>query len=80
MTQLVSRSVEPLYIVIIRGTGAETLLRAWSQQHRAQVQIQDNRMKLYELKDLTTFQMTWRGDWNSVQIWDCWNRRHIDLG
>ena len=77
MTLPVYRSLEPLYIVVVRSNDAENQLRDWARQHHAQVQIDGNRMRLYEINHLTTFQITWPGSWSQVQIWDCWNRRHL---
>ena len=77
MTLPVYRSQEPLYIVVVRSNDAESRLRDWARDHRAQVQIDGNRMRLYEINHLTTFQISWKGDWSQVQIWDCWNRRHL---
>ena len=71
------RSTEPLYLVIVRDKNAEQLLRNWAQEQKIQVTIENNRMKLFEQRGLTLFQMNWTHNWNNVTIWDCWNRRHI---
>lgn len=77
MTLPVYRSTEPLYIIVIRSSEAESQLRTWARENRAQVQIDGNRMKLFETNNLAQFQMTWAGSWDQVAIWDCWNRRHV---
>ena len=66
-------------MVIVRDKNAESLLRAWAQEFRATVTIENNRMKIFEQRSLTLFQMNWTHDWNNVTIWDCWKRSHIHL-
>ena len=73
------RSTEPMYIVVLQGADATQRLKTWARDNRQQVAVDGNRMRLYEQNSLVTFQMTWRGDWSAVAIWDVWNRRHIDL-
>ena len=73
------RGTEPLYLVIVRNKDAEQQLRAWAKSAGAQVTIESNRMKIFEQRSLSLFQMQWTGDWDSVSIWDCWNKRHIDI-
>jgi len=71
------RATEPLYIVIVRDRNAEQLLKNWARAANAQVTIESNRMKIFEQRSLSLFQMNWPGDWESVTIWDCWNKRHV---
>lgn len=71
------RATEPLYLVIIRDRNAEQLLKDWARSANAQVKIEGNRMQLFEQRTFDLFQMNWNGEWNTVTIWDCWNRRHI---
>ena len=71
------RASEPLYIVIVRDRNAEQLLKTWARSANAQVTIESNRMKIFEQRSLSLFQMNWSGDWSAVTIWDCWNKRHI---
>lgn len=71
------RSNEALYLVIVRDKNAEQLLKDWARDQKVQVTVENNRMKLFEQRGLTLFQMHWTHDWNNVTIWDCWNRRHI---
>lgn len=77
MTTSNFRATEPLYIIIIRDRDAEKQLKEWAKSSNAQVTIENNRMKLYEQRTLSLFQLHWNGNWESVTIWDCWNRRHI---
>lgn len=72
------RATEPLYIVIVREKDAETALKTWARGAGAQVSIENNRMKIFEQRSLSMFQMTWTGDWSQVTIWDTWLKRHID--
>jgi hypothetical protein len=71
------RSHEPLYIIMVRETNAERLLRQWAQAAQCQVTIEGNRMKLFEQRSLDRFHVDWPHAWDNVVIWDCWNRRHI---
>lgn len=73
------RANEALYLVIVRDKNAETQLKAWAKESRAPVTIENNRMKIFEQRSLTLFQMNWPHDWNNVTIWDCWKRQHINL-
>ena len=71
------RSSEALYIVIVRDKNAEQLLKLWAKSANVQVSIDSNRMKVFEQRSLSLFQMQWQHDWEQVTIWDCWNRRHL---
>jgi len=73
------RASEPLYIVIVREKNAEQLLREWARAANAQVSIETNRMKIFENRSLSLFQMHWSHGYENVTIWDAWNKRHIDL-
>jgi hypothetical protein len=71
------RAAEPMYIVILRDKNAEQQLRAWAKSANCQVVVDSNRMKIFEQRHLSNFQISWTGDWQLVTVWDCWNRRHI---
>jgi hypothetical protein len=73
------RASEPLYIVIVREKNAEQLLRAWARSANAQVQIETNRMKIFEQRSFSLFRMQWEHGLENVTVWDAWNKRHIDL-
>ena len=73
------RASEPLYIVIVREKNAEQLLREWARAANAQVSIETNRMKIFENRSLSLFQMHWSHGYANVTVWDAWNKRHIDL-
>jgi len=74
------RAAEALYIVIVRHKDAENLLKQWVDQHtRISVQIESNRMKIFDSQSLSVFQMDWAHSWEQVTIWDCWNKRHIEV-
>ena len=73
------RASEPLYLVIVREKNAEHLLRTWAKTSNCQVSIESNRMKIFEQRSLSVFQMTWTHGYENVAIWDAWNKRHIDL-
>jgi hypothetical protein len=72
------RSAEPLYIVVVRQTNAENLLKDWARNSQVQATIEGNRMKIFDHRGLTVFQMAWSHSWDTVTIWDCWNKRHIN--
>ena len=74
------RASEPLYLVIVREKNAEHLLKTWARTANCQVAIESNRMKIFEHRSLSVFQMTWEHGYDNVSIWDTWNKRHIDLG
>lgn len=73
------RASEPLYIVIVRDKNAEQLLKNWAKDANVQVSVDSNRMKIFEQRGLTIFQMQWKHGWENVVIWDAWNKRHIDI-
>ena len=73
------RASEPLYLVIVREKNAEQLLKAWARASNCQVSIESNRMKIFEQRSLSVFQMTWTHGYENVAIWDAWNKRHIDI-
>lgn len=73
------RASEPLYLVIVREKNAEQLLRDWAKSANCQVQIENNRMKIFEQRSLSMFQMTWAHGYHNVSVWDAWNKRHLDL-
>jgi hypothetical protein len=64
-------------LVIIRDRNAEQLLRDWAKSAGASVSIENNRMKIFEQRSLTLFQINWPHNWNNVTIWDYWKREHI---
>ncbi len=72
------RAAEALYIVIVRDKNAEQQLKSWAKAANAQVSIDANRMRIFEQRSLSLFQMQWTGDWEQVTIWDVWNKRHIE--
>lgn len=71
------RGIEPLYIIMIRHEHAEKKLRYWAQSSKSFVNIEGNRMKIYEQHCLDRFLLDWQEPWSDVVIWDCWNKRHI---
>lgn len=73
------RASEPLYLVIVREKNAEHLLKTWAKTSNCQVSIESNRMKIFDQRSLSVFQMTWTHGYDNVAIWDTWNKRHIDL-
>jgi hypothetical protein len=70
------RATEALYIVIVRDRDAERQLKDWARNANVQVTIENNRMKIFDHRSLNIFQLSWPGDFASLVIWDCWNKRH----
>ena len=73
------RASEALYVIIVREKNAEQMLKAWTRSANAQVSIESNRMRIFEQRSLSLFQMQWKHGYENVTIWDAWNKRHIDL-
>lgn len=73
------RAAEPLYLVIVREKNAEQLLRDWARSANCHVTIESNRMKIFEHRSLSAFQMSWTHGYANVTVWDAWNKRHIEL-
>lgn len=73
------RSHEPLYIIMIRDSNGERLLRRWVQENQVQAIIENTRMRLFDQRSYQVFVMRWNHGWDDVVIWDCWNKRHIWL-
>lgn len=73
------RTVEPLYIVILRNNPqAENKFKAWIKDHRVEhAVVQGNRMMLHHQQAFDRFMVTWSDNWDSVTVWDTWNRKHI---
>lgn len=65
--------------MIVREKNAEQLLKEWARSANVAVTVETNRMKMFESRSFTLFQMTWTHGYDNVTIWDAWNKRHIDL-
>lgn len=70
---------EALYIIILRDTQANALLKNWANKNRQDVHLANNKMSLYSQNSLNLFQVTWTNGWGNVVIWDTWHKRHIYL-
>jgi hypothetical protein len=79
MTIPTYRAVEPLYIVIVRHNNqAEEHLKNWVRNHRVEyASVNGNRLMLHHQQAFDRFLVSWTHSWESVTIWDTWNRRHI---
>ena len=72
------RAVEPLYIVMLRNNQAETMFKTWIRKHQIDhATVAGNRMMLHHQQAFDRFLVTWSHDWDSITVWDTWNRRHI---
>jgi len=78
MSILSVRSAEPLYIVILRGNNAEAILRNWVRDNKiGHAVVNGNRMMLHHQQAFDQMIIMWPHTWETVTIWDTWNRRHI---
>ena len=74
------RGVEPLYIIIFRDDRAEHHLKEWAKRHKVdQKSVDNNKLKLYNQHGWDQFRTTWTMAWSRITVWDCWNRRHVEL-
>ena len=72
------RQGEPLYIVVLHESNAEQQLKAWQKANpTSAAAIVGARMRLFDQRSLGLFQITWRGRWDTVTVWDTWQRRHL---
>ena len=80
MSTINTRTVEPLYIVILRNQQAESLLRNWVRENKIEhTSVNGNRLMIHHQNAFDRFLLTWHHNWESVTVWDVWNRRHIYL-
>lgn len=79
MSNFPYRSHEPLYLIIVKNPNASALLNKWAKNNNVSAQIEANRMKLYDHRSLTLFQINWEHNWNNVIIYDYWTRKHIHI-
>jgi len=79
MSNINFRQGEALYVIILRDSQANTLLKNWATKNKQDVHLANNKMSLYTQNSLNLFQVTWNGSWGNVTIWDTWSRRHIYL-
>jgi hypothetical protein len=80
MSKTNQRESEPLYIVILYESQAEQQLKAWHQANpTVTAQVSGSRIKLYDSRALSVFQVTWSGNWKQITVWDTWQKRHIDI-
>ncbi len=81
MTIASYRTVEPLYIVILRNNNqAEQLFRSWVKENRVEhTSITGNRMMLHDQRAFEQFRVTWSHGLSAIIIWDTWLRRHVYL-
>lgn len=80
MTAVHSRLGEPLFVIILRHSRANAMLRDWAGQNASSPsQVQENRLHLFDHHALSSFIITWQGGWDHLVIWDAWNKRHIDI-
>lgn len=81
MTNSSYRTVEPLYIVILRNNPkAESMFKAWIRDNRIEhAHVIGNKMMLHDQSGFEQFRISWIYAWDSVTVWDNWQKRHIYL-
>ena len=80
MATINTRTVEPLYIVILRNQQAESLLKNWVRDNKVEhTSVNGNRLMIHHQNAFDRFMLTWTHNWDLVTVWDAWNRRHIYL-
>lgn len=71
---------EPLYIVIFRDKQAEQHLKEWAKRNGIDSKhVDNNRLNMYNHHTWDQFRTTWTRAWDRISVWDCWNRRHIEV-
>jgi len=74
----VFRSADPLYVVIVQDTNAESILQNWVRDNKIKfVIITGNRMMLHHQQAFDQLLVMWPHSWKMLTVWDTWNRRHI---
>ena len=72
------RAAEPLYVVILRNQQAENLLRTWVRENKVDhAVVTGNKMMIHHQSTFDRFLISWNHSWDSITVWDTWNRRHI---
>jgi hypothetical protein len=61
MSSYNSKQGDALYVIIIRDSQANTLLKNWASKNRQDVHLANNKMSLYSQNSLNLFQVTWNG-------------------
>jgi hypothetical protein len=73
-----NKSGEALFIVILRGQNAKSLLTTWlSANKNAQARVDENRLYIMDQNTLNLFMVSWTQGWDEIVIWDTWAKRHI---
>ena len=80
MTILNTRAAEPLYIISLRNQQAESLLKSWIKEFKIEhASVNGNKMMLHCQYAFDRFLITWNHSWDSISVWDTWNRRPVYL-
>ena len=58
MSSYNSKQGEALYVIIIRDSQANTLLKSWASKNKQDVHLANNKMSLYSQNSLNLFQVT----------------------
>ena len=73
------RATTALYIIIARHKDTSTTFSTWAGKSACKVDIQGNKMYLYDERSLSLFLLNWTHGFDQILVWDCWNKRHINL-
>lgn len=73
------RPAEPLYIVAVKTSSGEQQLRQFVRDKKLNATVEGVRMRLYDDRSYSVFNVCWQHGWQDVVIWDCWNRRSVPI-
>lgn len=80
MTVSIHKASEALYLIIVKHSNAETLLREWVHKHKVQhVSIVGDRLSVFSSHALDIFKLTWPHNFERVTVWDTWRKCHVYL-
>lgn len=65
------------YIITSKDNRAADDFREWARRHRVKYDIEGRRLYLYDHTALNKFQIFFSGDYDSITIWDNWQKRHL---
>lgn len=74
-----TRAITALYIIISRHKDMPAPFSAWASRSACKVEIQGNKMYLYDERSLSLFLLNWTHGFDQILVWDCWHKRHITL-
>lgn len=73
------RPADPLYIVAVKTARGEQQLRQFVRDKKLNATVEGPRMRLYDDRSYSVFNVCWSHGWQDVVIWDCWHRRPVPI-